>query len=102
MRVAHWSASTKTNEHAALGGLYAAIDDAVDAWAEAQMGRSGSRDFLAQDGTVRGTGSVKELLDDVRKAAEELMSASKSAPDLENIAADLIQAVNKTTYLLEL
>ncbi len=103
VRVAHWRASTKTNEHAALGGLYSAVDDFVDSFVEMAMGREGHRDFSSVSGEVNASASNGELIKDLRAAAEGLLeeAKSKNAEDLVNTAAELIGAVNKAAYLLE-
>ena len=103
VRVAHWRASTKTNEHAALGGLYSAVDDFVDAFIEMEMGRAGSRDFSSTSGEINASASNEELVKDLRTAAVGLLeeAKSKNAEDLINMAAELIGTINKAAYLLE-
>jgi hypothetical protein len=103
VRVAHWRASTKTNEHGALGDLYAVVDGFMDAFIEMEMGRAGGRDFSSVSGEVNASASNADLIKDLRTAAVGLLeeARSKNAEDLINAAAELIGAVNKAAYLLE-
>lgn len=103
LRVAHWQASTKTNEHKALGDLYEALDGLIDDFAETLMGLDGNdRSFESHGCTIEAknefAGIVKRIRDEVNKVVE----ATSSEADLNNIAADMRQAVNKACYLLEI
>jgi hypothetical protein len=102
LRIAHWQASTKTNEHRALGDLYEALDGLVDDFTEVLMGFEGSRDMPSTSAKISGGNGYEAIVDSLKTATETLCTASKSAgaDDLANIAADMKQAVNKAKYLL--
>lgn len=102
LRIAHWQASTKTNEHKALGDLYEALDGLVDDFTEVLMGRDRNRDMPTKSSEVKGGDGYEGVLTSLRKCVESLSADAKEAkaPDLENLAADMIQALNKADYLL--
>jgi len=103
VRVAHWRASTKTNEHKALGDLHEAIDGLVDDYVEMLMGREGSREFSSISGEVNASASNADLIKDLREAAAGLLSHAKGADaeDLVNTAAEIVGTINKAAYLLQ-
>jgi hypothetical protein len=103
VKVAHWHASTSLNTHKALGDLYDAIEEGIDTFAETEMGISHNRNFLTMTCETRADYSVAALITELRARAEALVNTSKvlGSEDLANIAADLLGAVNKAAYLLE-
>lgn len=103
VKLAHWHASTSVNTHKALGDLYDAIEESVDTFAETEMGISKNRQFINMSCETRGDYSVAALITELRARAEALVNSSKACgcEDLVNVAADLLGAVNKAAYLLE-
>jgi hypothetical protein len=103
VKVAHWHASTSVNTHKALGDLYDAIESGLDAFIETEMGISRNRQFLNMSCETRSDYGVPALISELRARAEALLNSSKAlgCEDLANIAADLLGAVNKASYLLE-
>lgn len=103
VKVAHWHASTSINTHKALGDLYDAVEEALDTFAETEMGISRNRNFVSVSGTVQAGMGVPALISELRERSEALVNSSKAlgCEDLVNIAADLLGAVNKAAYLLE-
>lgn len=103
VRVAHWHASTSVNTHKALGDLYEAVDGALDSFVETEMGISRNRNFISVSGAVQADMGVPALISELRSRSEALVNSSKACgcEDLVNIAADLLGAVNKAAYLLE-
>ncbi len=102
LRVAHWQASTKTNEHKALGDLYESLDGMIDDFVETLMGLEGSRNLESQKFTIEARNSFTDVVKAVRGLINTLVSETKDDADLNNIAADMRQAVNKACYLLEI
>jgi hypothetical protein len=102
LRIAHWQASTKTNEHKALGGLYEALDGLVDDFTEILMGRYRNREMPSKSDTVKGGDGYENVIASLRKCAESLSEDANTAkaPDLQNLAADMIDALNKADYFL--
>ena len=102
LRVAHWQASTKTNEHKALGDLYESLDGMVDDFTEALMGMDRNRDMPSKTVTIAGGNGHEGILSKLQSAVAYLCTSSMEAKadDLANIAADMKQAVNKARYLL--
>lgn len=98
LRIAHWQASTKTNEHQALGSLYDSIGSLIDDFAEILMGTEGGREMPTVSGPIGGGEGYDKIVEEMRTAALDLCKATQ--PDLANIAADILQAVNKARYLL--
>lgn len=103
VRVAHWKASTSTNEHKALGDLYELVDGALDNFMEVAMGNMGKREFSSTKGELDASASVDSILSKLRESAKKLISLSKKNDDedLLNIAADLLIGINKQAYLLQ-
>lgn len=100
LRVAHWRASTKTNEHAALGQLYDSLSDLVDTLAETLMGDEGSREMPSRKATIGQGDGYDGLISEGKRLADSLCTALADKPDLANITADIRQAMNKAAYLL--
>ena len=103
VRVSHWRASTKTNEHAALGDLYGSLSDLLDSFIEIEMGISRSRTFVPASYTIDTNVTIPTLITELRARAEALVNTSKAlgAEDLINTSAEILAAVNKAAYLLE-
>lgn len=97
LRIVHWQASTKTNEHEALGDLYDSLDGLVDTYAETLMGLELKRDMPASGHEIKGGEGFEWIIKDLRTQIDKL---DTSSPDLGNIAADMLQAVNKASYKL--
>lgn len=102
LRVAHWQASTKTNEHKALGDLYEALDGMIDDFTETLMGLEGDRSLPAQKTSIETGNEFLGVVKEIRGLVNTLVSETRDEADLNNIAADMRQAVNKACYLLEI
>ena len=100
LRVAHWQASTKTNEHAALGELYSSINDRLDTLAETLMGDEKNRDMPSKSAAIGSQDGYESLVTESKTLADRLCKSLASPPDLANIAAEIRQAANKAAYLL--
>lgn len=103
VKVAHWNASTSLNTHKALGDLYEAIEEGIDSFAETEMGISKNRRFMNMMYETRADYSVPSLITELRERSEALVTTSKAlgCEDLVNVAAEILGAVNKAAYLLE-
>lgn len=102
LRVAHWQASTKTNEHKALGDFYEALDGLVDDFTETLMGLEGDRSLPAQKTSIETDNAFIGVVKELRSLINTLVGDTSGEADLNNIAADMRQAVNKVCYLLEI
>lgn len=102
LRVAHWQASTKTNEHQALGELYTTLDGLLDDFTETLMGLEGSRELPSRRCSVETGSGFEGLVGRVKDLVNQLVSETSAEADLNNIAADMRQAVSKACYLLEI
>ena len=98
VRVAHWNASTTTNEHRALGELYEALDSTVDTFVELYMGKR----KIAACGDAPST-PVPEMLEGGCSAVSELRKALTVGEDddLLNALADIEAALSKAKYMLK-
>lgn len=103
LKVSHWKAATRTNEHSALGSLYDSLSDHLDAFAETEMGLSRSRNFTSIECEISAGYTIPQLISELQARAEALLSSCKviGAEDLVNIAAEILGAINKSAYLLE-
>ena len=104
VQVAHWQASTKTNEHLALGKLYEEMAGLTDDFVEVYFGKIGKRELPSQQITITPgmdySGLIQFGLSVVGDIRAELKVGTDD--DLLNIAADMSAIINKTKYLLEL
>ena len=98
VRVAHWNASTTTNEHRALGELYEALDSTVDTFVELYMGKR----KIAACGDAPAS-PVPEMLEGGCSAVSELRKALTVGEDddLLNALADIEAALSKAKYMLK-
>lgn len=107
LRIAHWQASTTTNEHKTLGELYDTLSELTDDLAEATLGKMGP-------GSVNQFPSGETIVLNVSAGypavigeAVKVLAAVKAElnptvdDDLLNIVADMSNAVNKARYLLK-
>lgn len=103
LQLAHWRADTKTNEHEALGNLYEAIAGLVDRLAEVSMGADDNRNFASVDVTLDPDTEPKDLLDSMKSTGDKLVAKAKAdgSEDLQNIAADVVENINRTLYKLQ-
>ena len=99
VQLAHWQASSKTNEHRALGDLYGRMVELTDDFAELVLGKNGNRD-LPTVKSIPLAGLVSLGIQTVLTARSEITDARDE--DLANILADMSAALNKAKYLLEI
>ena len=101
LRLAHWKADTKSNQHEALGALYDSMSDLTDTFAETYMGHYGSqkidiplKPILDVSGAPvrRGCEIISYIIKELKAGQED---------DLINIAADMQGTLNKARYLLK-
>lgn len=96
LQFSHWRANTVTNDHNALGSLYEALQGLLDTFLEAYMGCYGVIDF------PKGM-----TIDELKTPAKTGLSIVKELQsqcdeeDLQNILADMQQALHKAKYLLK-
>lgn len=104
IRLAHWQADSKTNEHATLGTLYADLDELVDTYAELILGKNGNRDIEALNIELVSKANLAELLNEglviVDKARTDAVQGKDD--DILNILADITSTLYKAKYLLQL
>ena len=103
LQLAHWRADTQTNEHEALGDLYDALIGLVDKLAEVSMGKDDNRNFSSVDVTLDPDTTPKDLLQEMNSLAARIMTKVKAdgSEDLQNIAADIQEQINRTQYKLQ-
>lgn len=103
LRLAHWRANSITSEHRILGELYDTLDPLVDQFAEVALGRLGTHDIPASGQIVMHPVTSADLLNNAQAALAALYKTLPAdAPDLQNIAADMLASVNRARYLLML
>lgn len=101
LRIKHWNADTKSNEHKAIGELYEALDGLLDDYVETFLGKTG--------GTVEEGLESCECEDNssLISKGRELVAEQRDAlsvgddDDLLNILADMDGSLNKAAYLLK-
>ncbi len=103
VHVAHWQASRKTNEHAALGELYEAILPMVDALTELAIARDGDAEFPAVNIAITNRAAYPELLAGGLALVAEIRATCTAGvdDDLLNILADIAAAIRLAGYKLE-
>lgn len=103
LQLAHWQASSVTNEHATLGALYGKLDGLLDEFAEVTLGKLGAREF--PDGkTINLLAGAKPAA--LLKSGFDLLAAIRAElaeddGDLRNIADEMQAELNRARYLLE-
>lgn len=104
VRLAHWQADSVNNAHAALGGLYEAMEGLTDTLAEMVLGKAGSRelpgaklDLVAGFDHAELVAGGLELVGEIRGEME-----GGKDDDALNVLADMSAALNKAKYLLML
>lgn len=102
LQIAHWQATTVTNEHAALGELYGRMLELTDEFAEVAMGRDGNREFPAGEALELQGLAAGELLEvGLELLAEIREDLAGQAEDLGNLVAEMSAAINRTRYRLQ-
>ena len=104
IRLAHWQADSRTNEHKALGDLYESVDGSVDEMVEILLGKNGSRDVDAKGLTLFANADLAQLLEAGMEIVEHIRTELETGTDddMLNILADISAALNKAKYLLQL
>lgn len=99
----HWETRGYA-EHVALGSFYEFIQDFKDDVVEKLMGYSGKRIKSLKIDSIKSGADAMDVVDQVVKFAEELMSWADSNKylDVSNMAQDLSGKAAKTKYLLTL
>lgn len=100
LKIAHWQAPTKTNEHRALGDLYDTASDLLDTLTEKLIGNTKDRGFPESTGRIGGQDGYTKLVDEIRTLVTGLYDDLKDKPGLSNIAQDLVAAVDNADFFL--
>ena len=101
--LSHWTAPTKTNEHAALGELYDSWGDNLDKLAELCMGKARSRDLPTAQLPLKAETNYAALI----KTGLGLVTAFRFAcepgidDDVLNVLADMSHSLNLAAYKLQ-
>lgn len=106
LRVFHWQTKGYAR-HIAFGETYDALDDLIDSYVEACMGKHGR--FVLSEGEkslqlmnlseVRPDGMVKTCIEVLESFSDEL---EPKDTDLLNLRDEMIQQLNRLNYLLTL
>jgi DNA-binding ferritin-like protein len=100
-RVAHWNASTVTEEHEALGDLYGSFASLIDTFAEIYLGKKGGKVSFTSSTCPHDDNAA--LLECGQAEVTHQRSLMKPGvdDDMLNILADMDTAINKARYLLK-
>ena len=104
VKVAHWTTCSYA-AHVALDELHSSLQSNGDAFVEAWMGRYGRPTERCFGGinpvvvTLKDDKSIKAFL---RDSASKLQGHKNLAPDLASIRDDMLAALSKALYLLQL
>jgi Family of unknown function (DUF5856) len=102
VKIAHWTTESYSR-HVALDELHAALQSLGDQFVEVHMGRHGRPSGLCSDIEVRAK-PLKEsdVPKALRDAAGYLQGMDGLEPELASIRDDMLAAVGKALYLLQL
>lgn len=101
MRVLHWQTKSYAR-HQAYGGIYDALGDLIDKFAEVGMGKYGR--FDVDPIAVKNIDALQleSYIDVILKALAAFDQEFASDTDLLNIRDEIMAEVNKLKYLLTL
>lgn len=101
LRLAHWAAPTRTNEHATLGELYDGLEPLVDELAEVTLGKSMSRALASGTYTLAPRGMAELLAAGVVLIGQIRAGLSAGVDDDSlNLVADMSALINRARYKL--
>lgn len=96
LRVAHWNADTKSEQHEALGEIYDSLDELADRFAEAYMGAKSAKvagaSFSDTQLMERGAAICSALCGSLNKETDSALC---------NIVDEMKESVDKARYLLK-
>jgi hypothetical protein len=105
IRILHWQTSSYA-EHKALGNLYKDMDDLIDNFVEARSGQYGiskaKNNFSISMENIEKCNPKKCLEEGISVIKQIYKSISEEDTELKNILDEMIAAMRKTRYLLEL
>ena len=102
LQLAHWQADTRTNVHKTLGDLYGTMQELTDTFAEVVLGID--RNVTFEKATILLTPNVTlgELISTGRGLVGAIYKEIPlNQPDVQNIVADMLAAINRAAYLLK-
>lgn len=100
VKIAHWTTESYAC-HVALDELHASLQALGDQFVEVHMGRHGRPSGLCGDIEVRAK-PLKDVPKALRDAAGYLQGMDGLEPELASIRDDMLAAVGKALYLLQL
>lgn len=105
IRILHWQTSSYA-EHKALGNLYKDMDDLIDNFVEVRSGQYGiskaKNNFNISMENIEKCNPKKCIEEGVSVLKQIYKSVSEEDTELKNILDEMIAAMRKTRYLLEL
>lgn len=101
MRVLHWQTKSYAR-HQAYGGIYDALGDLIDKFAEVGMGKYGRFDIDPISIKNLDDLQLESYLDVILKGLASFDQEFSSDTDLLNIRDEIMAEVNKLKYLLTL
>jgi hypothetical protein len=106
VRIFHWQTNHYAR-HQAYGGFYEDLDDLIDAFVEAYMGKYGRVRLGQQTGIVVKDMDQVDIPTFINDATQFLLGLtnqldSTADTDLLNIRDEMLQLLNKLKYLLTL
>lgn len=102
VRVAHWQAPRKTNEHETLGDLYGALSGPIDELTELAIARDGNLEFPADSIAIINRAPYADLLGGgLALLAEIRATFAADADDELTVLADIKRAIVRAAFKLE-
>ncbi len=101
IKIAHWQADSLTNAHKTLGDLYDQLAELIDQYAELVLGIDGNRDIPEGEFELAPNTPVGDLISDAIDLVKATADESKDI-GLDNVLADMLNALNRAKYLLKL
>lgn len=105
IRILHWQTKSYA-EHKALGNLYEDLDGLIDNFVEVRSGQYGvshAKNTFNLSLKNYDQCEPKQCMDMIINSLKEIYSSvSENDTELKNILDEMISAVRKTRYLLEL
>lgn len=105
IRILHWQTSSYS-EHKALGKLYENLDELIDTFVEVRSGQYGTskakNNFTISMENIEKCNPKKCIEEGIDVLKKIYKSISEEDTELKNILDEMISAMRKTRYLLEL
>jgi len=100
VKIAHFNADTKTNDHESLGELYDDLADLADSFAETFCGAFGVK-VENEPVDMAASSDFTAILDKGTEIVAALRVACEGKEDLLNLLADMDKALNHSRFLLK-